>query len=383
VLQVPSLPDWIDPTVQYLRSKALLCGACEQARAGKLMLALLEALTNSIIHGNLEVDSKLKEQEDAFARLLAERAADPRYASRQVTIEVAYDGDCCRWALTDQGRGFDFERVLNRPPADEAELWLPSGRGILLMKALVDEVRYEQGGRRVVLGLWRGPEKRRHPRTPVQQSVRVVPLRADGSPDWPLAESGVAQNLSASGMAGVAQNLSASGIAILQARLASSDRVLIGLETGGQPVFLPAQVRHCRTLDGGLVELGCQFVAAAAPPAPAAPLGVEEAVADLLNGARARQSPPGERRLHPRAGYAERIEIHSPGGGPPLHAYTRNLSRGGIAFIATEPIALEGKVLVLPQIGQPPLRVRAVVVRCARITDGFYDVGAQFQALEE
>src|SRR6516164_4604390 len=88
-LQIPSQPEWIAPTVEYLKDKAILCGACHQARAKKLMLALHEALTNSIIHGNLELSSDLKESSDsAFAEALAQRAADPRYGSRSVDVRI-------------------------------------------------------------------------------------------------------------------------------------------------------------------------------------------------------------------------------------------------------------------------------------------------------
>src|SRR6516164_2240557 len=91
-LQIPSQPEWIAPTVEYLKDKAVLCGACHEARANKLMLALHEALTNSIVHGNLELTSDLKEHSDtAFAEALAERAADPHYSTRPVEVHVAYD----------------------------------------------------------------------------------------------------------------------------------------------------------------------------------------------------------------------------------------------------------------------------------------------------
>ncbi len=52
-LHIPSQPEWIAPTVEYLKNKAILCGACHESRANKLILALHEALTNSIVHGNL------------------------------------------------------------------------------------------------------------------------------------------------------------------------------------------------------------------------------------------------------------------------------------------------------------------------------------------
>src|SRR5256885_10683721 len=91
-LVIPSLPHWIEPTVDYLRQKAILSGACQESRSGKLMVALLEALSNAVIHGNLQLSSELKEQaNDAFARALAERASDPVLASRVVDIVVEYD----------------------------------------------------------------------------------------------------------------------------------------------------------------------------------------------------------------------------------------------------------------------------------------------------
>jgi anti-sigma regulatory factor (Ser/Thr protein kinase) len=158
-LQIPSQPEWIAPTVEYLKEKAILCGACHQARVKKLMLALHEALTNSVIHGNLELSSALKEQsETAFAEALAQRAADPHYGNRPVDVQVAYDGDRCQWIFTDQGKGFDVERVIARAcSTDEQGRILASGRGILLMRAFVDEVRYEMGGRRAILTLLARP----------------------------------------------------------------------------------------------------------------------------------------------------------------------------------------------------------------------------------
>src|ERR1700674_5563065 len=88
-LVVPGLPHWIEPTVDYLRQRAILCGACHETRAGKLMVALLEAMSNAVIHGNLELGSELKERgDDSFARALAERASDERYKDRMVDIQV-------------------------------------------------------------------------------------------------------------------------------------------------------------------------------------------------------------------------------------------------------------------------------------------------------
>ena len=40
----------IDGGVDYLRQKALLCGACQETRSGKLMIALHEAISPNAPH---------------------------------------------------------------------------------------------------------------------------------------------------------------------------------------------------------------------------------------------------------------------------------------------------------------------------------------------
>jgi anti-sigma regulatory factor (Ser/Thr protein kinase) len=367
-LQIPSQPEWIAPTVEYLKDKAILCGACHQEWAKKLMLALHEALTNSIIHGNLELSSDLKERSEcAFAEALSQRAADPHYGTRPVDVEVAYDGERCQWTFTDQGKGFDVQRVLARARAtSEPEQLSASGRGILLMRTFLDDVRYELGGRRAVLTLSRasGEEKRRSPRLPLHQPIRVAPIRADGVVDWDAAHEAVMQNLSSG------------GIAILQDRLANSERVLIGIDWQGQMLYVPAEVRHCQTR-GGVVELGCRFQA---PPTvnDGSSNGVERVIDRLLEQLNERAVRSEERRLHPRAAYTARITVEIGPDQPPVIGFGRDLSHGGIAFLTSKPLPLDNVTLTLPQPDHKALRLLACIIRCHELVSGIYDVGARF-----
>lgn len=367
-LRLSSQPHWIEPAVEYLQQRALLAGVCQESRAGKLLVALQEALTNAIVHGNLEIPSSLKEQGDsAFAQLLAARAADPAYAQRVVDIFVDYDGQRCQWAITDQGPGFDVETVLARCLAESPEVSLASGRGILLMRAFMDEVRYEAGGRRVILTLRKssGSEQRRQPRQPVQLPLRLAPLRPDGQVDWEAAWTAVSRDLSPE------------GIGLLQERLATCDHVLLALPTEHETLYIPARVRHCRSVATGLVELGCSFDFAAASPTATEEVG--QAIAQLLR-ARQRARPPQERRRHMRVPYHEPIQIVV--GDRLLGAgYPRNLSKGGIAFIATAVPPAEF-TLVFPARGDTPaLRVQAALLRWTQVQEGFYDVAARFLSL--
>jgi serine/threonine-protein kinase RsbW len=64
-------------------------------------------------------------------------------------VDVAITDDTCRISVLDEGQGFDFDRSV----ATEGSP-LEAGRGLVLMKALVDDlqfVRAEDGRHRVVL----------------------------------------------------------------------------------------------------------------------------------------------------------------------------------------------------------------------------------------
>jgi anti-sigma regulatory factor (Ser/Thr protein kinase) len=369
-LRIPSLPEWVGPTVDYLVQRGRHCGAIHPEHDARLTMALHEALTNSVIHGNLGVSSDLKEQGDgAFARAVAARCADPAYAGRLVDVRASYDGEVARWVLTDQGEGFDVQAALARLDGPDLDPLRLSGRGLMMIRAFVDEMRYEDSGRRLVLAVRRGPaeERRAQPRWPLTQPVRVAPVGPGGEPDW------------ASAREALARDISPGGVALLQSRLAASGRVVITIPTGGAPVTVPAEVRHWHDLGGDVVEVGCRFESPL-PSAPAGEAGGDEPAAALarLVGRLARQQEPAlERRAAVRVAYTEVIGVEAPGQ-PPGRGFARDLSSAGISFFATAALPLTVVTLTLPGVGQAPIRLRAQVVRCTRLIDGFYDAAAQF-----
>jgi len=88
-------------------------------------VAFEEALRNAMIHGNkLQPDKKVK--------------VETEITPEEVTISVG-----------DEGEGFDVSRLPD--PTVEENLLKESGRGVYLIRYLMDEVRYENGGRRVVM----------------------------------------------------------------------------------------------------------------------------------------------------------------------------------------------------------------------------------------
>ena len=94
-------------------------------RYGDIYISLLEAVTNAIKHGNGEDERK-------FVQLEIEKAS----------TSVAF-------RITDEGEGFDYEKLPN--PTSDEHLHQLNGRGVFLMKELSDECSFCNRGRTVVL----------------------------------------------------------------------------------------------------------------------------------------------------------------------------------------------------------------------------------------
>ncbi len=111
-------------------------GYSEDARFA-IKLALEEALTNAVKHGNRN---------------------DP---SKRVTVRYHISPQRAVIAIRDEGCGFSPEKVPD-PTADE-NLERPNGRGIMLMQAYMTKVRYNPAGNEVWLMRENSPTPPEHP----------------------------------------------------------------------------------------------------------------------------------------------------------------------------------------------------------------------------
>jgi hypothetical protein len=134
-------------------------------------------------------------------------------------------------------------------------------------------------------------------------------------------------------------------------------------------------VRHWQAVGDNVVEVGCRFESPL--PAPTGQGPAEGALARLVARLAAQQKPPEERRTALRVSYTECVEVEL-SSGEVIRGFGRDLSRGGIGFLAGRDLAHEVIHVRLPGDDQGPLEVRARVVRSTRLVDGFYDVAAQF-----
>ncbi len=127
VLELPSDVQAIEEAVEYVVAR---CSSCE-SRARRLRLnfrvGLTEALSNAMLYGN---------------------QADP---DKRVRVEVRLSTDEITARVIDQGPGFDPRAVPD--PTQPENLVREGGRGLFLMRKLLDEVRYNDRGNCVTLVL--------------------------------------------------------------------------------------------------------------------------------------------------------------------------------------------------------------------------------------
>lgn len=121
-------------------------------------VVLAELVNNALDHGLLRLDSRIKQQPDGFERYLklrTERLAQLAHGSIKLSIaQVEHAGaPCLKISVRDSGPGFAHQEVLQQLGSGHT---LPSGRGILLVKRIAAELRYEGAGN-VAVALLRLP----------------------------------------------------------------------------------------------------------------------------------------------------------------------------------------------------------------------------------
>ena len=99
-----------------------------------LRVALAEALSNAMLYGN---------------------GAD---RSKRVRVELTITAGAIITRVTDEGTGFDYEDIPD--PTTPESLLKPDGRGIFLMRKLLDEVSFNERGNSVTLLLRRDQVRR-------------------------------------------------------------------------------------------------------------------------------------------------------------------------------------------------------------------------------
>ncbi|WP_095195814.1 fused response regulator/phosphatase [Pseudomonas sp. Irchel 3A7] len=119
-----------------------------RTQSGALYSVLAELYSNALEHGVLGLDSNLKSDVAGFARYYQQRNSrldelQDGYVRVHLQVTPQGEGGCLVIRVEDSGKGFDVERVMERP-VDPVRL---SGRGVNLIRQLGHNASWSDDGR--------------------------------------------------------------------------------------------------------------------------------------------------------------------------------------------------------------------------------------------
>jgi serine/threonine-protein kinase RsbW len=128
-VDMPSEIACIEQAVSLVTRHCLSGSACAERLRFRLQVALAEALANAVVRGNRE---------------------DP---AKRVQVEAELGAETIVVTVTDEGDGFDPAQVPE--PIRPEQLFETCGRGLFLIRKLVDDVRFNERGNSICMTLRR------------------------------------------------------------------------------------------------------------------------------------------------------------------------------------------------------------------------------------
>jgi hypothetical protein len=310
--------------------------------------------------------------------LLASRAAFEQAIRRQPAgkqpLKLAFqcDRDGCALALTDDRPWFEPNRLVDSSDGPVA----PDRRPLNLIRTLVDHFELADGGRTLILKVWRpAPEDEVRPSAvPFVNPVEVFPLQLDGSIDYDMTYQAIFRDVTDS------------TITILQRHGKAPRRACIGVYGAGRLYLLPVTLEQEGILSHGLHEavfhIGRASTTGRLPKprldAPFADAEIVESVGRIVTEMEFSAQHGAHRRAHERIVFSDRPArlIGAPDRRP---IFARDFSIGGMALITTFPLDLGTiqTIELIPTEG-PSTQYRLRIVRCVPLLEDFYDVGGEF-----
>ena len=142
----------LDPFVELFQQIVHGMGLCDDTDRFRVGMALKESLLNAVVRGNLEMsrEQTVAHQEEALRRAMQEQLEQhPEFSNRRVHVNVRINPREAVFTIRDDGTGFDTSTLPAK--SDLGAFDAEGGRGIVLMQAFLDEVRYNDRGNEVTL----------------------------------------------------------------------------------------------------------------------------------------------------------------------------------------------------------------------------------------
>ena len=121
----------------------------DEAERLRVGIALQEALENACFHGNLEVASEAGDDHSRFPAIAAARCWEEPYLHRRIHVRASISRERAEFVVRDDGHGFDISLINGENEMSKASG--KRGRGVTLMRSIMDSVTFNPTGNEVTL----------------------------------------------------------------------------------------------------------------------------------------------------------------------------------------------------------------------------------------
>lgn len=113
-------------------------------------MAIDEALVNAMHHGNLEVNSDLRDtDEEMYYQQIKQRRSEKPFCDRRVSVQAEFSSQHVCIQISDEGPGFDPSKI--EDPTTDDNVQRIGGRGLFLIRAFMSHVSHNGSGNQITM----------------------------------------------------------------------------------------------------------------------------------------------------------------------------------------------------------------------------------------
>ena len=147
-------PDLVPSLVNLMQQMVGGIHLCDEVTRARIGMAIEQALLNAMIRGNLEIShqEQLNDEELHVAEeltLIEKRRSESPYGDRRVIFRAHLGREQLAFIVSDEGKGFDTETFSDTKTNDVLDA--EEGRGLVLIRSFMDEVRFNESGNEIVM----------------------------------------------------------------------------------------------------------------------------------------------------------------------------------------------------------------------------------------
>jgi CheY-like chemotaxis protein len=145
----------MDPLVDLVQQIVAGMNICDPTGRYRVGVALKEALLNAMYRGNLEISFEQMQQarEELLAgsglNIIEQRRKEAPHRDRRIEVRIHIEDDEAMFVIRDEGAGFDVRSLPT--PGELGSLEPQQGRGLVLMRTFMDEVKFNDRGNEVTM----------------------------------------------------------------------------------------------------------------------------------------------------------------------------------------------------------------------------------------